>query len=101
MKYDIALGLICLISIFCSINISFIKFSESLESNIEKLGERPTYLAFCLKKSAPIEWNVPINGVPLSPTFNSFKRDVTLSCISPAAFLVKVTANIFSGVTPF
>ena len=82
-------------------SISFIKFSESLESNIEKFGDRPTYLAFCLRKRAPIEWNVPIKGVLLPPTFNSFKRDVTLSCISPAAFLVKVTANILSGETFF
>ncbi len=101
MKYDIALGLICLTSIFCSTRSSLIRFSESSESKMEKLGINPTFVAFCLKNVAPIEWNVPINGGFFVLIARSLSKEITLSCISPAAFLVNVTAKIFSGGTCF
>ena len=63
MKYEIAEGFICLISISRSKRISLIIFSESSESYIEKLFPNPTISAFCLSIIAPIEWNVPIRGI--------------------------------------
>ncbi len=94
-------GLYCLTSKSFSRSNSLIIFSLSSESYIEKLLPNPTLSAFFLSIIAPIEWNVPIVGIPFLSCFSSFNIPSTLSCISPAAFFVNVTARILSGLTPF
>ncbi len=58
-----------------------------------KLGCKPTSSAWRRRIFAPIEWNVPIHGMPSTAPVRTPIR----SRISREALLVKVTARISFG----
>ena len=88
----------CLVSIFSDLQIFLINLDWSSVSIIVKLDFKFTAGACLLNSLAQIEWKVPSHGKPVVLVL---RIAPTLFCISFAALLVKVTANIWFGKALF